>query len=92
VLFQAKLQTVQGELAHLKLSSKQLETSNASLEARLIEMADQLEMVTLDKEFAEEKGESLELELEAEREKMIDLEIEVQLLRDQNGKLLQRPK
>lgn len=43
-------------------------------------------MVTLDKEFAEEKGESLEAELEAEREKVVGLEVEVEVLREENGK------
>lgn len=42
-------------------------------------------MVTLDKEFAEEKGENLELELEQEKEKALELEVEVEVLREQNG-------
>lgn len=80
-----KLQTLQTELSHLRLTSKHLETSNASLETRLIELTDQLEMVTLDKEFAEEKGENLESELEGEREKCLELEVEVEVLRGENG-------
>jgi len=82
-----KLQTLQTELSHLRLTSKHLETSNASLETRLIELTDQLEMVTLDKEFAEEKGENLESELEGEKEKVLELEVEVDVLRGQNGEL-----
>lgn len=80
-----KLQHLQSELSHLRLSSKHLETSNSSLETRLIELTDQLEMVTLDKEFAEEKGENLELELEQEKEKNVELEVEVEVLRGENG-------
>lgn len=49
-------------------------------------MTDQLEMVTLDKEFAEEKSETLEAELEAEREKVGGLEVELEVLREENGK------
>jgi dynactin 1 len=85
VVLQNKLATLQTELRHLRLSSKQLESSNAELELKLVELNDQLEMVTLDKEFAEEKGESLEAELEAEKEKVVGLEVEVEVLREENA-------
>jgi len=42
-------------------------------------------MVTLDKEFAEEKGENLESELEGEKERVLELEVEVEVLKEQTG-------
>jgi hypothetical protein len=46
-------------------------------------------MVTLDKEFAEEKGKNLEFELEQEKEKNLELEVEVEVLRGENGQSLE---
>ncbi|CED83455.1 Microtubule-associated protein dynactin DCTN1/Glued [Phaffia rhodozyma] len=90
-VMQSKIQTLQTELTHFRLTTTALQSHNASLEARLQDTNDQLEMATLDKEMAEERGESLELELEHEKERVVDLEVAVETLKARNDEYEQPP-
>lgn len=51
-------------------------------ENRLIDAQEQLEMVMLDKEVAEERAELAESELEDVKERLAILEVEVEVLRE----------
>lgn len=81
VEFKAKIMDSQ---AHLKKEIERLKKEKEdALEAKedLADLADTLEMATLDKEMAEEKAESLQRELEQANEKITELEMQLEVLK-----------
>ncbi|XP_073970364.1 dynactin subunit 1-like isoform X3 [Rhodnius prolixus] len=81
--FKAKIMEAQSAL------KKELERvkreKDEALEAReeMSDMADTLEMATLDKEMAEEKAESLQRDLEQAQERIEELEMEIEILKSE---------
>lgn len=67
---------------------KQLQDSEIKcekLEMQQIDIMESLEMMTLDKEMAEEKSESLLQELEIAKEKIEELNLNLEVLKEESG-------
>jgi len=60
--------------------------NNEKLEVQQIDLMESLEMMTLDKEMAEEKSESLLQELEIAKEKIEELSLDLEVLKQESGK------
>lgn len=84
---QSKCQSLYQENGELKKESKPLSARVEELENIQAEHDSILELVTLDREMAEEKAESLAAELEAVRAQLEELELENEILRDENEEL-----
>ncbi|KAF8337534.1 dynein associated protein-domain-containing protein [Cantharellus anzutake] len=80
---QAKLQSLTSEVNAYKLEISELKAEVDSLNAKLTEQTDLLEMATLDREMAEEKAENAAAAKEAEVEKRAELEIELEALKQE---------
>lgn len=78
---QAKLQTLQSEVATYKREIADMKVENEALENRLQDQAEQLEMAMLDREVAEEKAEAAEADLEAEKELRSEREVELDVIK-----------
>ncbi|CAE6345447.1 unnamed protein product [Rhizoctonia solani] len=79
---QAKLQALQTELSQTKRELADQQAEMSTLDEKGVEASEQLEMVMLDKEVAEERAEAAELELESVKEKLAEMEIELQALKE----------
>lgn len=83
--FKSKIMDAQSSLQRELQRSKQ-ETKDA-IEARDIhqeemsELAENVELITLDKEMAEEKADTLQLELETARERIEELQLDLEILK-----------
>lgn len=83
--FKAKIMDAQS-LLQRELQRSRQETKDA-IEARdqhieeMSELAENAEMITLDKEMAEEKADTLQLELEAARERCEELQLDLDILK-----------
>lgn len=78
-MLSAKLQSLQTDNVTLKRTLADNKIQVERLEAQLLESSEQLEMMMLDKEVAEERAETAESDLEAEREKRLDAEIKLEV-------------
>ncbi|XP_054732491.1 dynactin subunit 1 [Anastrepha obliqua] len=85
--FRSKIMTAQASLQKELQRAKQ-ETKDA-IEARerhaqeMSELADNVELITLDKEMAEEKADTLQLELDSAKERIEELQVDLELLRSE---------
>lgn len=83
--FKAKIMDAQSQLQRELQRSRQ-ETKDA-IEARdqhieeMSELAENVEMITLDKEMAEEKADTLQLELDAARDRCEELQLDLDILK-----------
>uniref|UniRef100_A0A0R3RW17 HOOK domain-containing protein n=1 Tax=Elaeophora elaphi TaxID=1147741 RepID=A0A0R3RW17_9BILA len=75
---QRQLQEKEKELVELsKVSQEKLQ--------RLSELEDQLEMIAIEREMAEEKAELLQTDIEIEKQRVQELEMELNLLRNESS-------
>lgn len=85
--FKSKIMDVQSSLQR-ELQRARHETKEA-IEAKdrhieeMTELTENVEMITLDKEMAEEKAESLQLELDLAKEKIEELSLDLNILREE---------
>lgn len=85
--FRSKIMAAQSSLQRELQRAKQ-ETKDA-IEARerhaqeMSELSDNVELITLDKEMAEEKADTLQLELDSARERIEELQVDLELLRSE---------
>lgn len=77
---------MQQELATQRRQNKETEKVRVAAEAREAELLDQLEMLALDKEMAEEKAESAASQIEQLEETIEGIKLEVQVLQTENAK------
>lgn len=83
--FKAKIMDAQSQLQR-ELQRARQETKDA-IEARdqhieeMSELSENVELITLDKEMAEEKADTLQLELEAVRERCEELQLDLEILK-----------
>lgn len=83
--FKSRIMEAQSQLQRELLRAKQ-ETKDA-IDARdhhaeeMSDLAENVELITLDKEMAEEKADSLQLELEAAKERVEELSLDLELLK-----------
>ena len=82
---QAKLASLQSDLTATKRELADTKQLSALGDNRSVELQDQLEMVMLDKEMAEERAEVAESELEEVKEKLAVVEVELEVLRNGGG-------
>lgn len=87
---QAKLNSLQTELIATKRELADTQQLSQLHDGRIVDSQEQLEMVMLDKEMAEERAEAAEAELEELKERLAVVEVELQVVRDGGGKF-QRP-
>jgi dynactin 1 len=84
---QAKLQSLQTDLTTAKRELADAQQLALRADDRIFESQEQLEMLTLDKEMAEERAELAEADAEDMREKLAVVEVELQVLREGGGVL-----
>lgn len=84
---QTKLVELSTEVKELRRLNREFEAERSSFEKKLEDVHDQLELVALDKEVAEEKSEQVGAQLEAAQERVAELEIELEVRRKEDGEL-----
>ncbi|KAH8256243.1 hypothetical protein KR026_011565 [Drosophila bipectinata] len=75
--------SLQKELQRAKQEAKDAIEAKEQHAQEMSELADNVEMITLDKEMAEEKADTLQLELESSKERIEELEVDLELLRSE---------
>ncbi|XP_065358824.1 dynactin subunit 1 [Calliphora vicina] len=72
--------SLQKELQRAKQEAKDAIEAKERHAQEMAELSDNVELITLDKEMAEEKAESLQLELDAAKERIDELQVDYELL------------
>lgn len=75
--------SLQKELLRAKQEAKDAIEAKEQHAQEMADLADNVEMITLDKEMAEEKADTLQLELESSKERIEELEVDLELLRSE---------
>ena len=78
-----KLAELQSELKEARTLVKEATAEKNRIEAENLESQEALEMMTLDKEVAEEKADSLQAELELLQEKVDELTIDLEVMKEE---------
>jgi dynactin 1 len=86
VIHVAKFQELQASLVAAQRQARDLQTDNAQLDTKVSEATDQLEMIALDREVAEEKAEAAEAEVVKLGERLSEMELEIAILKEENGR------
>jgi len=85
--FRTKIMAAQGslqkELQRAKQEAKDAIEAKEQHAQEMAELSDNVEMITLDKEMAEEKADTLQLELESSKERIEELQVDLELLRSE---------
>lgn len=84
---QKKLKASQHELGELRKQYAELEARASNVDDRTAEHESEIELITLDKEMAEERAETFRAELEALKLKHEELELETEIIREENREL-----
>ncbi|EDV96654.1 dynactin subunit 1 [Drosophila grimshawi] len=71
------------ELQRAKQEAKDAIEAKEQHAQEMAELSDNVEMITLDKEMAEEKADTLQLELESSKERIEELQVDLDLLRSE---------
>lgn len=87
----AKLAELQSELKEARTLVKEATAEKNRIEAENLESQEALEMMTLDKEVAEEKADSLQAELELLQEKVDELTIDLEVMKEEQLNVEGRP-
>uniref|UniRef100_A0A0X3NQ18 Dynactin subunit 1 n=1 Tax=Schistocephalus solidus TaxID=70667 RepID=A0A0X3NQ18_SCHSO len=82
-LMQENSADLQRQVAQLKNEKAQVQAAFDRYRDEMTELAESIEMATLDKEMAEEKLETINLELETLKERVEELTLENQILKDE---------
>ncbi|XP_017135220.1 dynactin subunit 1 [Drosophila miranda] len=75
--------SLQKELQRAKQETKDAIEAKERHAQEMAELSDSVEMITLDKEMAEEKADTLQLELESSKERIEELQVDLELLRSE---------
>ncbi|KAH8268775.1 hypothetical protein KR018_006139 [Drosophila ironensis] len=75
--------SLQKELQRAKQEAKDAIEAKEQHAQEMAELSDNVEMITLDKEMAEEKADTLQLELESSKERIEELQLDLDLLRSE---------
>ncbi|KAH8386048.1 hypothetical protein KR200_002414 [Drosophila serrata] len=75
--------SLQKELQRAKQEAKDAIEAKEQHAQEMADLADNVEMITLDKEMAEEKADTLQLELESSKERIEELQVDLELLRSE---------
>ncbi|KAL7062605.1 hypothetical protein AAHC03_0940 [Spirometra sp. Aus1] len=82
-LMQENSADLQRQMAQLKNEKSQVQAAFDRYRDEMTELAESIEMATLDKEMAEEKLETINLELESLKERVEELTLENQILKEE---------
>lgn len=85
--YHQELLAVQNERDKLKQDVESLHVRLQEESERPAQIESQLELVTLDKEMAEEKAENLQMELDALKAKNEEMSLEIEILKEENAEL-----
>jgi len=75
--------SLQKELQRAKQEAKDAIEAKEQHAQEMADLSDNVEMITLDKEMAEEKADTLQLELESSKERIEELQVDLELLRSE---------
>ncbi|XP_005183529.1 dynactin subunit 1 [Musca domestica] len=75
--------SLQKELQRAKQETKDAIEAKERHAQEMAELADNVELITLDKEMAEEKADTLQLELDSAKERIEELQVDLELLRSE---------
>lgn len=75
--------TLQKDLQRAKQEAKDAIEAKEQHAQEMAELADNVELITLDKEMAEEKADTLQLELDVAKERIEELQVDLELLRSE---------
>ncbi|KAK0366322.1 hypothetical protein LTR91_007501 [Friedmanniomyces endolithicus] len=84
---QNKYRPQQQEIVELKQALSEAEKKSTDTETIQDEHDSLVELLTLDREMAQERAEGMQVELETLRAKNEEMELELEILRDENGEL-----
>lgn len=76
---------MQRDLRDTKRDLKEAVEDKESYDDKFAEMADNLEMMTLDKEVAEERAEALQIEVDELRDKIGEISVDLDILKREAG-------
>jgi|SRR4051794_7878878 dynactin 1 len=79
---------MQQELKELRKQLKEVNVEKEMFENKYNEAVESMEMMTLDKEFAEEKAENLQHEVNLLKEKVEEISVDLTVFKQEGGKLL----
>ncbi|XP_034942305.1 dynactin subunit 1-like isoform X2 [Chelonus insularis] len=80
--------SLQRELQRVKQELREAQLAKGSYQEEMADLAETVEMATLDKEMAEEKAETLQLELEQLKEKLEEKTLDLEILRNEMSERL----
>lgn len=86
---QEKVSELQQDLRETKKEAKELTSENEQLEAKYNDAIEAMEMMTLDKEMAEEKAENLQQEVNLLKDKIEEISVDLEVFKKE-GDLLSR--
>lgn len=78
---------MQQELKELRKQLKEVNVEKEMFENKYNEAVESMEMMTLDKEFAEEKSENLQHEVNLLKEKVEEISVDLTVFKQEGGKL-----
>lgn len=81
-----KIADLQKDVRETKRDLKDAMDDKESFETKYIDVLESLEMMTLDKEVAEERAESLQLEISILTDKIEEISVDLDILRKESGK------
>src|SRR5690349_10295810 len=83
----AKMADMQQELKELRRQLKEVNVEKETFEGKYNEAVESMEMMTLDKEMAEEKAENLQHEVNLLKEKIEEISVDLSVFKQEGGKL-----
>lgn len=87
----AKQQELQNELKDLHRQEREWSKEKEEHEREMAELTDQVEILTLDKEMAEERAEAAAEELQILKDRVEELQLDVEVLREENARFESGP-
>ncbi|PWN36696.1 uncharacterized protein FA14DRAFT_128921, partial [Meira miltonrushii] len=87
----AKQQELQNELKDLHRQEREWNTFKEEHEREMAELTDQVEILTLDKEMAEERAEAASEELQLLKDRVEELQLDIEVLREENARFESGP-
>jgi chromosome segregation ATPase len=83
---QEKVSELQQDLRETKKEVKELTSENEQLESKYNDAIEAMEMMTLDKEMAEEKAENLQQEVNLLKDKIEEISVDLEVFKKEGGK------
>jgi dynactin 1 len=85
---QEKVAELQQDLRETKKQAKELTAENEQLESKYNDAIEAMEMMTLDKEMAEERSENLQQEVNVLKDKIEEISVDLEVFKKEGGKFI----